>query len=252
VLIVRKGGFSYLDALKKVAPVIITFILVLSPWIVRNYIVHNKFIPFTTEGGAALLAGNNKLASGDGLCNLGLLFNDKENERLSRMGEVDKDAMYRGKALEFFAKDYRKLPKLFFKKLLVLWDIYDTYYDESGKSHRNFNIVYSIVLMFALFGIVRSIRLKPPIGVSLMLYFFVYFSVIAMIFLGESRFRNPVEPFLIFFAGSGIISMYDSIKRKTAFFLIILGVIGVNLVLYAYADAFLNWVRASFKFIIKM
>ena len=39
--------------------------LMLTPWVIRNYRVHGAFVPFTTQGGEALLVGNNRIVATD-------------------------------------------------------------------------------------------------------------------------------------------------------------------------------------------
>ena len=35
--------------------------IVMSPWVIRNYVVFERFIPFASMGGWALLQGNNRI-----------------------------------------------------------------------------------------------------------------------------------------------------------------------------------------------
>lgn len=39
--------------------------IVLLPWVIRNYLVFEKFVPFATMGGSALLQGNNRIVAMD-------------------------------------------------------------------------------------------------------------------------------------------------------------------------------------------
>lgn len=238
--------FSVISAAKKILPLLAGFMLILSPWTLRNYYFHKAFVPFVTEGGLVLLAGNNHLAKGGTLTQPGIdsLLTEEDRSRLSNMSEVEKDRMYRRYAKDFLLKNYKKVPKLFFKKLLVFWDMYGVDYDSAGNIvGRPYNIWYSIVFIFALFGIGASIKSKPNIYALLLITLFFYFSVLAAISGGDPRYRYPIEPYLIIFAGSGIFAIYNAFRNKLLSFAVISTIIGINLLFYAYSDLVLNGAR---------
>jgi len=252
LLLLIQRTFSPKKILFIMAPLFLSFGIVMLPWIALNYIVHKEFVPFTTEGGPALLAGNNIYASGDGLCDLGILFDQKQKTMINSLSEVKQDKFYRSEALNFLFTHWKVVPKLFLKKLLVFWDLYDTGYDENGAMYRKYNIWYSIVFMFGLYGIIKILKPLPTPKVLLLLSIFVYFSILSMVFLGEPRFRNPVEPILIIFASYGIFSIYEKKKHILRSSLLVFCVVLLNLVIYKYSDLILSFVRHYFSFLIKM
>ena len=242
-LLLYKNKYSFIFTLKKTLPLLVSFILVILPWTVRNYFIHKAFVPFSTQGGFVLLACNNPYAKGSGLVDVESLLTEEEKNQLSKMSEVEIDNMYRKHAKEFSFKNYKKLPRLYFKKLLGLWDIYTTDWDPDGSCRRRYNIWYSIVLMFASFGIVKSVKSKLNINISLLILLFLYLSIIAMIFCGSPRFRNPIEPYLIIFASVGIFKIYNGFANKFLSCTIIGFVIAINFLFYAKADLILNYAR---------
>jgi hypothetical protein len=77
----------------------------------------------------------------------------------------------------------------------------------------------------------------------LIILLFAYFSVMAMIFHGDPRFRYPAEAFMVVFAGYGVFAVRKAIKNKSAAYLAIGIIIAANFLFYLYSDLILNWVR---------
>jgi len=234
---------TFFQAAKRMLFVLAFLILTLSPWIVRNYFVHNAFIPFSTQGGFSLYTANNPLASGGGLTNLNDLHTEEELAKFNRMPEVQRDKIYRSYAKEFLFKNYRKIPKLFLKKLLAMWDPFDTNY--GLEVERKYNIWYSIIFIFALFGIVKTLKSKMSINSLSLVILFPYFSFSALIFAGEPRYRYPIEVYLIIFASVGVFAILNRYRRKMLPSLLICFIVGVNLLCYVYSDSLLKSVRIS-------
>lgn len=252
ILLLFKNKYSLVLSVNKILPLLIGFILVILPWTVRNYFIHKAFIPFSTEGGLALACGNNPYVKGDGLvpqAAIDKLLTEADKKRLSTMSEIEIDKMYRKYAKEFLLKNYKKIPKIFFRKVITLWDLYITDYDSTGQVKRKYNLWYSIVFIFALFGIVRSIKFKLNINSSLLISLFLYFTIIAIITVGGQRFRYPAEPYLIIFASVGAFTIFERFKKKFLSYLIIAIVIGINLLFYIYSDSVLNFARSIWKHI---
>lgn len=243
-LVFYKNKYALIFTVKKMLPLLIGFILVILPWIVRNYFVYKAFVPFTTQGGYVLLGGNNPYANGGGLTSFDKLFTPEEADKLSKMSEVEKDNFCREYAKTYMLQNYKKLPKLFFKKLLVQWDVFDTIYDSGGRIiGRKYNIWYGIILMLCLFGIAMAIRSKMNMVSFLIILLFAYFSIMAIIFHGDPRFRYPAEAFMIIFASFGVFSIRNAIRNKMLAYATIGVIIAINLLFYFYSDLILSWVR---------
>lgn len=177
---------------KKAVPALIAFFLILSPWVVRNYLVFKTFIPFSTQGGFVLLATNNPLVSGGGLGTQKAVnkFLTKQDRGRIEISEIEKNKVYTEYGMMFFT------PKRLFKKLLLFWDIRE--FDYIPHYHIRLNLWYIPVLLFAVIGIIS----KPD---KLFLFLLAYFSITAMLLASEPRFRYPLEPLLIIFASKGVL-----------------------------------------------
>ncbi len=247
ILILCKKEFSLWFTIKRFSCMFLGVSLIIMPWTIRNYVVQKAFIPFSTEGGFVLYSGNNPLVKGSGLVRLDSLITKEEMVRLGKMSEVQQDRVYRGYAKEYLKKNISHLPKLFFKKLLVLWDIYATDYDLSGNHTRRFNIWYSVILTFGLFGIYKGLKSGPDINYWLFISLFLYTSIVSLLSAGCQRFRYPVELYLIIFAAYGITAIYNKYKNKIISHSIIGLVIGLNLIFYRYSDSILRLTRETLR-----
>ncbi len=247
ILFLYKNKYAVKPALKTMFMLLFVFILTILPWTVRNYFVQKAFVPISTEGGFALLSGNNPSARGGGVIDVTKFLTNEERNSLDKMSEFQRDQMYRSHAREFLLKNYKIIPRLFFKKLLVLWDVFGTDHEFGGV--RVFNIWYSVILIFALFGIFKFAKLN--IYSMLLFSLFLYFSMISVIVAGEPRFRNPVEPYLIIFASAGIFAIYDNFKNKLLSCSVLGLIIMMNFLLYVYSDLILYWIsKLSSRFLI--
>jgi len=242
LVMLYKNKYPFISIAKRISPLFIGFLLVLLPWTVRNFLVHRSFVPLTTMGGNALLGGNNPYASGGGTTQVNSLFTEEERAGINKMSEVERDNFYRKHAKEFLFKNYKKLPKLFFKKMLVLWDVYIADFGLGG-GRRIYNIWYAIVFSFGLLGIAQSIKSKLNINSLLLILLFLYISSLTMMVGGDPRYRYPFEANLVIFAGAGIFMIYNRFKNKFLSYVTIGAVIGINLLIYTYSDLALQGVR---------
>lgn len=220
------------------------FLVIIAPWAGRNYIVHKAFVPFSTEGGFVLYAGNNPEANGAGLTDTDFLFSKEELNRLNSIPEAEKDSMFRAKVKEFLISNYKKLPILSLKKLLVFWDPYTTDYTSKNAYSRRFNPWFFFIIIFALPAIIASLKSGLNINNLLLPFMFIYFIIMTIIFFGEPRFRYPLEPYLIILASYGIFRLYGSLNNKLLSTSVVALVIIFNLFLYYSSDIVLNSIRS--------
>lgn len=235
-------------ALRSTLVMCAVFALTISPWAFRNYLVHRALVPFSTMGGGALLNSNNPYAKGSSFGDLSRIFTNEEMKQISRMNEVEQDKFYKNTAIKFIAADYKRMPKLLLKKVLCLWDVFQTHYNNGMQ--RVYNIWYSIILMFAIIGIIKAVRTGLNVSAALLLLSFLYASFMVMIFSGDTRHRYPLEPYLIIFAGLGIFTIWGRFKNKSLSLAIIGVIMALNLLFYVMAVPILNWVRNNLAFIL--
>jgi len=208
------------------------FILILIPWSIRNYLVHNEFILVTTRGGVGFRAGNNSLSRGGFTPNL-------KSDHLKGLSEnkVSKGMFKDG--VDFLRTNKSRIPKLFLRKIIAFWNPYGVRY----------NIQFGICAPFLIIGLLAAMKSGSRNNTYLVLVLLLaYFTFITMIFLGDIRFRYPVEPYLLIFAGRGMDGMLNKLKSNKVFpVAFTLAVLVINIVLYVHSDVLLLSLRQLFK-----
>lgn len=114
IFFLHKGAKIYI---RRILLMLGGFLLVLSPWTIRNYKVHKAFVPVSTHGGMSLWTGNNwelmRYCSSDSVT---VILEQIERE-MSGLREVERSDLFLKKALHFIQenpKDFLKLVKLRF------------------------------------------------------------------------------------------------------------------------------------------
>lgn len=163
-------------------------LLVLLPWTLRNHAVFGTWPVLSTQGGF-IMAHSNAL--------------DPDWRKPHGWGvprdfleavpsEIDRDRIWRQQAVQFVRDHPDMYVRLAIARFLHFWYFF----------HPAYNIWFMCVLPFFLYGFYRFWRVNgyvlPAllIGISIALFSFVLY--------GNARFRLPLEPFFLIFAGAAI------------------------------------------------
>jgi len=173
-------------------------LMVMMPWGIRNYNVLGHFVLTNTRGGGVLFGGSRPEAYG------GPVFRafPEEIDRLYRsLGEYEKDQLLRREGIRYIKAEPGRFLKLAFGKFYRTWNfrLNETIEGYAGDwRYEWISLCSYIVVPLALAGIWLSRRrwrewivLVTPV---------LYFTLIAMVFIGAIRFRIPVMPYVILFA----------------------------------------------------
>jgi 4-amino-4-deoxy-L-arabinose transferase-like glycosyltransferase len=187
---------SAMKAVKEFAIVSLFMLLALSPWIIRNYIVFEKFIPGRAEAGAALFVGSMVDWKGEFQDNRHpTTLLDKEKYKT----DLEQDNALMEMAIENIKKNpvgWIKLMPLKFKRLM---------FDVPGekqviKSKAIIVIIKIITVSVFLLAIAGVVLHRNKIFVWLMATPVIYTIFIHLVLFAMPRFRVPVDPFLILLA----------------------------------------------------
>lgn len=213
----------------------ILFILVLTPWTIRNYQVFGKFIPTAVMFGNNLAMGNHPGASGE---QMDIPYQSVEN--LFKNGYLKGDSL----AVKFALNFIKDNPLEFAKITLYRISIYFSFARPAGFwphfSSLNkavtilFSVAYSfLILVLGMAGVLFSIRkknfiffFKEKLTGVLAIAFLMPLSVIFIIV--ETRYRYPFYPFLAIFAGIAGCFLFQSKKEILKPIFLSLIVIGGN------------------------
>lgn len=192
-------------AVKRALITSMIFILVMSPWWIRNYAVFNRFIPFTLSTGNPFLQGT-------------YINYDQTRDYVPYTPDVD---VIKTNQIEMETGKYRL--KTYFKKYPLQY----IYWYTIGKTLHMwrdpfywkpvFNITgttaakyHLILLALGLIGTVFSIRKKIRDSLFLILPI-IYFTLVYLPYYTFSRYSYPTMPFVIILSAYGIYSLLNKL-----------------------------------------
>jgi 4-amino-4-deoxy-L-arabinose transferase-like glycosyltransferase len=213
---------------------LITF-LTIFPWTLRNYVQYERPILVSTGGGLFLWRGNNELTRGDTadrylMPGFGETWTtrleklepdhrraltqkyDKVQQDLQSIGSIDHDKYLQKLAFAFIIQHPGRSLELFIQKLHTLYAPFSRVQDEnrdiiSKKKRLILAAIFYPMLLLGLFGMLNSLR-------TLRQHFVLYLPIVALtlvygVLTAATRFRLPIDPYIIIFASSGIIVIWD-------------------------------------------
>ncbi len=187
-------------ALKNLGIYVLIYCALMTPWWVHNTKAYGTFVRLTPGAGVALYAGNNPLnRSGGG--NLGIDYDVSAFANIT--DPIERDRAFRNAAIDYIVHNPQRFLELAGLKFLRVWRI--TPVNDAYRSTSTFIIsVLSFVplLLLAGFGLVATrqyFRQLSPI-----FFFALAYTAVHMVLVGTIRYRLPLEPFLIIFAGAGL------------------------------------------------
>jgi tetratricopeptide (TPR) repeat protein len=210
-------------------------VIAIAPVTVRNAAISGEFIPVTTGGGISYYLGNNPEANGFYAVPtyekvyLGATPEDQmriiemvaEAETGSDLSPAEISRFWLGKGISYNRRHPRRFMQLLLAKALYFWNKHERANVENISFHRE--LPGPLGLPLVTFGILAPLGL---LGIFLtrtawrrlwLLYggVLTYFAA-ALIFYVLARYRLPVAPFLICFAGAGIVELYRIARRRHA------------------------------------
>ncbi len=203
VLVARRGRRR---ALFEAALVLVGFVAVMSPWWVRNYRVHGRFVPATTEGGYTLWVTNNPLADGGGHC-----FLPDADGAFDGLSEVEVDRLFWRKGMAHIRAHPGHFARLAAAKLARFWRLWP-HADYVGRGTAVVaGASFTPILLLAIWGTLRSRGHWR--GVLLLLLLCGYYTALHMVFMAITRYRVPLVPYLIVLAAWGLVDVARRVRR---------------------------------------
>ncbi|MCK4892627.1 MAG: glycosyltransferase family 39 protein, partial [Calditrichia bacterium] len=172
--------------------------LFISPWIIRNYQVFDRFVPVTTQGGVVLWISNNHyVAHHPALAGWYMFYQHLPGARKLITNSETERSRYGYQFFKQFLKEHPgDIPRLIWYKNIRFWE------KESftGSSRRwMYELAYFSIIFLALGGIMVALFSGRSSLFYLSILFLANF-VPALIFWSGARVRMPAEPALIILA----------------------------------------------------
>jgi 4-amino-4-deoxy-L-arabinose transferase-like glycosyltransferase len=180
----------------------LAFVAVASPWLIRNYLAFDTFIPFRDNFGLELYVGNNgntwHFAPG------GFHPSNTASEwrEYQQMGELAYMRHKREQALDYIARHRGAFAVLSLRRAVYMWTNFWSF------SHRYLeaepldppNIFLGTTLtIFALAGLWRAFRHSAAVAIAFAIALFL-FPVVYYFTHAEDYYRRPIDPLFVILA----------------------------------------------------
>jgi 4-amino-4-deoxy-L-arabinose transferase-like glycosyltransferase len=178
----------------------VALVLVLSPWLVRNYLTFGEFIFIRSNFGVELHLGNYEGATG---LSAGRLLhpagNERELEKLRRMGELAYVAESKRQALQFIVAQPGTFIWLTLKRVMYFWTGNPQLlqiFRLSGRFVAARYVLFTLVSVLAFVGLFLAFRNHNP-AVPLFAILLLVFPLIYYVTHPTPRYRHPIEPAMV-------------------------------------------------------
>jgi 4-amino-4-deoxy-L-arabinose transferase-like glycosyltransferase len=169
---------------------------VAGPWIVRNYVVHDRFVLTAAHGGVTLWTGNNPLAAGEG----DLAANPEMGkarvaleERYPSATNQDLDDIYYREVFEFVLEHPGRWILLEFRKLFYTFvPIGPSYRLHSDRYYVATLVSYGLLALAALAGLKVLVTHGEPARAWALWLMALSTVIVSLVFFPQERFRIPV------------------------------------------------------------
>ncbi|PYT33482.1 MAG: hypothetical protein DMF52_15555 [Acidobacteria bacterium] len=190
-----------------VALALAVFCLALSPWAVRNYLVHHAFVPITSMGGVVLWEGNNPIvAATPYLRGRSLTADLEKNDPAFDLPELEQDRVLGRRALRFIRERAGDMPGLVGSKSLRLWNVFPAL----ETSWQRWLAAATLIPVLAMFGLgVVGACARQDVRVFPLLVPVFTVMLTAAIYWADARIRAPADPMILLVASYGLWSVLD-------------------------------------------
>ena len=186
-------------------------VLLLTPWLVRNYEVFGKFVPIRSNVGVELYVGNAEGATGLSIKWLHPSNSLYELDAYRRMGELAYSADRERQALHFIAQKPGTFAGLCATRFLSWW--FGWWHTEflgwlSGQFGVQYHFVFYLLLSLVAFPGFRSCwRQKNPARIPFLIVL-VVFPLPYYVLHVNNRYRHPLDPLLLILAVAALVPLF--------------------------------------------
>lgn len=209
----RRLGPGWSGALKAFGFALLASLIVVTPWLIRNRIATETFVPISNNSGT-MLAGSNCPEAYYSHHVGQWLYSCVQRDGKPGTTEAEQASIYRGRGQDYARGHAGRLPYVAGVRVLRTWGVWD-FRDEinlesfEGRDHGWLTAghwMYFAMVPFTIAGIVivarRRRRFLWPLASTMVMVVFV-----SALTYGNQRFRLVAEPAIIVFAGVGLVRL---------------------------------------------
>lgn len=203
-------------------------IAILAPWTIRNYIVFDRFVPISTNGGFNFWRGNNDVTTGSPWTETGSAVWSTDDiwyeveSHLDEKGDYDKvnSDIHTREAWKWIRENPAKAALLSLKKAAILWTI-DMRSIMGGTAA--YILIYSFTLAALMIGIffvrrnkISKTNANAKTGFGMIILWCVLMTMLAMVFFPLPRFQVLLIGIYFPIIGYGITQLIERYKSRRA------------------------------------
>lgn len=189
---------------KESLQVLLLAMLLLSPWVIRNYLLFDRFVPFTSSSGLNFYRGNNPDGIGDWGHDRGF---ERALNTASKSFEIEYNQLMMDEALQFIKKHPDQAIKGLLLKFIYFW----VANPNDGRSGNAGQLLLSILLLIS-FGIGYYLYREHPIIPLVTMCLFAS-TVTAMIFFPLPRYTTMMRVVTLPFAAQGCLYLFSAGRK---------------------------------------
>ncbi len=185
-------------------------LMVIVPWVVRNWIIHNAFVLISTEGGVVFYIANNEFS----LSQASGFYHAENIEEFKGLSEVETDKKFYSMALDFIRKHPFTYIRLVADRCIRFWRFFPHTISGPGE---NYNIKHQLIGLFSETPLIIFGFCGMLLTARRWRYFFIFYGIVivysgVLILIRTAiRYRFPLMGILLIFS---VYFITELLKRK--------------------------------------
>jgi 4-amino-4-deoxy-L-arabinose transferase-like glycosyltransferase len=190
--------------LRPAAVAALAFVVVVSPWFVRNYLTFHRFIPFRDNMGMVLRLGTKGATSHWAAYDLGPWHSDAEWQQFQQLGELGYMEKEKRQALQFIGSNPGWYSWTTLRRAGFIWTGYWSF-DRDYLAQEPLDppniVLCTFFTVLMLIGLWRAFRWNPSAALLFALVLAI-FPAVYYITSPEVYYRRPIDPLIVILAAS--------------------------------------------------